>query len=148
MHKFRFLILSLLLALTFSLGACSKPEKKIGGHLEKMAEIMNDNASSPADGIDELREYLHKNLPEMAEQIGQLIVELEGMDDEAEIKERLKQIKENLDESMKTFEKASGEFMGKAMGDEKAQKKIAEIQEKWAPVMMGFGMIGAMMGGM
>jgi TolA-binding protein len=131
MHKFRFFILSLLLALSLSLGACSKPENKIGGHLEKMTEIMNDNASSPADGIDELREYLHSNLPDMAEQLGKLIVELEGMDDEAEIKERTKQMAENLKEPMQAFQKATDEFMKKAGSDEKAQKKLAEVTEKW-----------------
>lgn len=146
MHKFRFLILSLLLAFALTLGACGKPENKIGGHLEKMTEIMNDNMDSPADGINELRTYLHKNLPDMAEQVGKIVVELEGMEKEEDIKERLTQIKENTKESMKAFGEAANKFEEKVKGNPDAAKKLGELAEKWMP--LAEQVKGGMMGGM
>jgi TolA-binding protein len=148
LSRLRLIALTLLLTLALLLSACGKkPEDSLAKHLDAMSEIMEKNMDKPADGIDKLRSYLHDNLPDMAEQVGKMVVELEKMDKEADIKARAEEMNKSLKESGDKFEKQMKSFGEKAFSDADAQKKMAEIQKSWEPVMMMAGMAAMMMGG-
>jgi ElaB/YqjD/DUF883 family membrane-anchored ribosome-binding protein len=151
LHRLRLIALTLILALALALAACSKkPEATLAKHLDAIAEIMEKHADKPADGVDKLRAYLHDNLPEMAEQIGKMIVELEKINTEDAMKKRAEEYQAAIKPSIEKLQKQSIPFGGKVMSDEKASKKIAEIQANWQPVaenlagvLMMIGLAGA-----
>ena len=119
MKKQFFIVLLLALLIAPFLGGCSKPEDKIASHIEAMAEIMEDNADSPEDGVKKLESYLQDNGPTIARHVGEMIVELDKIDDDAEAKERLKEMKDTLETVSKKFEETSSKFQA-AVGKDKA----------------------------
>lgn len=137
------LVLSLVIfALVSLLAACGgKPEEKIADHIEEMSEICEDNMDSPEDGVKELRGYLHDNLPDMMEQVGEALVELDKIEDDGERKERLEEMTKALEEAVKNYGGKCESFAEKAMGDEGAMKEVMAIQKR-------FEMLGDLGGGM
>ena len=83
----------------------SSPESRLAGHIEDMAKIMEDNEDEPADGVEELHEYMQDNLPSMMEAMGKCMVEVDKIEDPEDRAERIEEIAEALEDPIKTFTK-------------------------------------------
>ena len=81
-------------ALLISTGCSKSQEDSLAGSMEKIAEIMTEGKEDPVEGVKELREYMHNNLPEMTKQVTSLLVELDKMDDAKARAERIKAVVE------------------------------------------------------
>ena len=126
------LILVAAIGLLFMVANCAKPEDKLADHADNINEIMEDNMDSPKDGVDDLRDYLRSNLPEMLELVGKLNAEFMEIDDDDERKERTEALAKLLEEKQKTLTETGMKFFGKVMEDEEAAKHVGEIAESYA----------------
>lgn len=140
-----FILVTAVLALAITTG-CGKAEDKLLDHSGEIAEIMEDNVDSPADGVEEIHEYVRKNLPDMMSQVGKLLVELDEIDDPKERSERAGEIVKKFTEKSKEWTEVSMKFAAAAAKDKAAAKYGEEWAEKWEKtagplrgLMMGLG---------
>jgi len=111
---------------------CKSPEEKLAANAEEIAEIMDEHKDSPADGVKALREYLQENLPDMAENVAQLWVDLDSAESTSERHERLDEIMETLTDGAEKLTKAGAAFGKAAMKDEGAAEEMEAIVEQYA----------------
>lgn len=141
----RIIIASVVAAIAITTG-CGSAEDKLLDHSGDLAEIMEDNVDSPADGIEEIHKYVRKNLPSMMEQVGKLLVELDEIDDPKARAERATEIAKKFAEKSKEYQETAAKFGAAMMKDKDAGKYAKEWAEKWEQtakplmgVMMGLG---------
>ena len=115
---------------TLLLVACGGKESSVADHIKAMDSIMTSNMDSPKDGVEELREYIHDNLPEMMEQMTELAVELQKIEDDGERKERAKEIIEALTGPITTMSATAEKFQAKAAGDKEAMELIGKMGKR------------------
>ena len=109
----------------------SSPEARLAGHIEDMAKIMEDNEDEPADGVEELHEYMQDNLPSMMEAVGQCMVDVDKIEDPEDRAERIEEIADELKDSYKDFAKAAEDFGEAIEDDDDAQEYAEEWAESW-----------------
>jgi len=117
-----------LMGLLVLASACGggKPEEQLAKHMNKIADIMENHTESPEDGVKELESYVQSNGPEMAEQMGKLIVEIDKMEDEEAMKTRIEEITKTLKEPMERMQKVGPSFEKAMKGDDAAKKYIED----------------------
>ena len=125
------LILIAAIGLLFMVTSCAKPEEKLADHASNINEIMEDNMDSPKDGVDDLRDYLRSNLPEMLELAGKLSSEFMAIEDEDGRKERTEEVQKMIEEQEKKLSETGMKFFGKVMEDKDAAKHVGEIAESY-----------------
>jgi len=113
----------------------SSPEDRIAGHLEDMTEIMEDHEDEPADGVEKLHEYIQDNLPSMMEAYGEIMVDLDKMDDPEDRAERIEDIAETLEDPVKDLLKAGEKFGEEAADDDDVMKYAEKWAEGWEETM-------------
>lgn len=138
-------VISLLLTgfLLASMAACSSgPEGEIADYIKEVAEIMKDNTESPKEGLEEIREYMHDNLPAIMEQVGVALVEIDECEDSEDRRERLEEMQEELAPAIHELEAAAGPFMRAVMASEEARQYLSEVQgsmEGMEDILEGLG---------
>ena len=128
----RLLFALALAGLVFGSG-CKSPEDRLAGHAEELTEIMEDHMDKPKEGIEELREYMQDNLPDIAEDMTQVLVDL----DEEEGDDRSKhadEVVETLEKPIEKLVKTAMEFAGKVDEDDDAKKELKEMQKGYSGV--------------
>ena len=124
-----------ILALALGTG-CKGPEDKLADHFEELTEIMEDHMDEPKEGVEELREYMRDNGPEMASLWAEMAVDLDKADGEDEKKERAEEMSEALAEPTKKLMEAGKKFGKKAMGDKDAMEIVEKAEKEWKPVAL------------
>jgi DNA repair ATPase RecN len=119
-----------------ALGGCSKPESKLVNHVEALDEILEDHEDEPKEGLIAVRKYLRKNLPTILELMGEIVVELDELEDADERKERLESFKETLEEPMKSLSKRIEKFVAAVARDQEAMEYLKEMSEQWQALQM------------
>ena len=110
---------------------CKSPEEKLAGHMEEMTEIMEDNKDEPQKGVEELREYLHDNLPEMAEASAELLVEIDKLESKSERKDRIEEAMEAVREPMAKMVSVGIPFLAEAAGDEDVEDYVKDMAKAY-----------------
>ena len=118
------------LSLLVSAG-CGKPEEKLAKHVESLGKIMEDNVSSPKDGVEKIRSYLRANLGDMLEAAGDFAADLDKIDDPAARATRAKEGVALLKTAVQAAMEPGQKFMAAAMENEEATKAVKEIVESW-----------------
>ena len=119
------------LVVLFSTGCAPKPEKALASYVDNITKILEKNEKDPADGLEKLHKYLRKNLPDMMEQVGVAIVELDKIEDSDDRKDRLEEMQDVLEDSMKDLEKAAEKFAEEAYDDKDAMEYLEEQGKTW-----------------
>ncbi len=136
--KTRLTLALMAFALILSTG-CSKPEEKLAKHTEKMGAIMEDNLESPKDGVEELHEYMRDNLPEMMSLVGEMMTELDQIEDGSERADRAKEMVTTLKEAAEAQKETGTKFAMAAMADKDVQEYVEKhggTYEKTAEALM------------
>ncbi len=110
---------------------CKKPEETLAGHLEKVVAIMDDNEDEPADGLDALREYVHENGPEMSRAWGELMVELDEIEDPGDRADRAMEILKVLKSPLRGLRKQADVFQRAVRKDDDASEQLEDLLEGW-----------------
>lgn len=119
-----------MLLLGATLAGCGGPEDQLAGHIERINDILEDNLNDPADGVEQVERYFLENLSDIAASASDLMVEVYGIEDEDEAKERLTEVKNTLEEAMDELKKTAQKFQVKARANEDARAAMARIQKR------------------
>lgn len=131
--------LLLLLAVALVTTACGKkPEEELATHLNAISDILEAKEDDPVAAFDELHGYLQKNLPVIARLYGELLVEIDEIEDKGERKERLEEMLDVLEAPAKRLQK-----VGTAMSEKNDKQlevlgKVMEIAARWEVVGEAF----------
>lgn len=120
----------LFLMLAWMVMACGKPEEELADHMQEMTAIMESHMDSPEAGVEELRGYLHENLPHMMHELGEMVVELDGIEDDAERKDRLEAMLEVLKGPGEELAEVAQSFSRKVREDEAAMKAVEGVMKR------------------
>ena len=86
---------------------------------------MEDNEDEPKEGVEELREYMQDNLPDMMAQVGEMIVEIDKLDPEDRA-ERVKEMKEALIPAFEAVAEAGAKFGKAAKKDDDTEEYVED----------------------
>ena len=126
------------------LGAgCKSPAERLASNAEDLNEILTEHEKSPDEGIEALLEYAHSNLPQMAEDITKILVELDQKDSSTARSEYLDKVLEELEEPAKALVKAGRAFVQAADKSEDTEKKLEELARAWGPAAELLKVLGA-----
>jgi hypothetical protein len=125
-----FTVCAVVVGLVFATG-CGKPEDKLAKHSEAMGKIMEDNLEEPKEGVEELHEYMRDNLPEMLELAGQMMVELDKIEDAKERAERAKEMAETMKSVIEKMQETGMKFGMAAATDKDSQEYGKKFMESW-----------------
>lgn len=123
-------ILILVGGLLGSLG-CKSPEERLAGYISETNDILSDHKKDPEAGLVELRKYLRKNLPDMAEVWGELVGELDGLSGEA-LRGRTAEIAKVLKTPLEDLVKASDDFEDAIDESEDARDWLNDLAADYA----------------
>jgi hypothetical protein len=132
------IIAGLCTALLTSTG-CKSQEDHLVGHIEEIAEIMTDGKEEPVEGVQDLRDYLHDNLPEISKQMMSLLMELDKMEDPKARAERIKEVIEAFKAPAAAVIAAGPGFMEAVAKSEAAQAESQKSVTSWAQTAMQLG---------
>ncbi len=128
----RIVVVALLSVLSLSATSCGGgSESEIADYLEEVTDIMDDNMDSPADGIEELVEYVRDVLPDAMAAIGRAMVELDEIEDNGDRRRRAREMLAELKGPMKDLKKVAEAFGKKAEKDEDAKKAIRDLEDRF-----------------
>lgn len=123
--------LGLVLALLCVSFGCKGPEDKLADHIEEMAEIMEEYEDEPEEGVAELREYIHDNLPDMASNWAEILVDIDKAETKSDKKKRVLEVVEALKEPMQLLTKHGIPFMAAAAGDDDVEDTVKDWAEDY-----------------
>ncbi len=116
---------------------CKSDVGKIADYYEEQAEIMEEYADDPLEGLKELHEHDMDNMPELLEAQANIRVELMGMDSKKDVKERSKEIFEDLEEAVERYQKARKKFRKAIREDKKTRRKAEELEKEFRENLEG-----------
>ena len=125
--------MAIVLGLVASAG-CKSPEEKLAAHIEEANDILEDNHKDPKAGLESLRTYLRKNLPDMAEAWGELIAELDGLSGK-ELEARTAEIAKVLKDPLEDLVKVTDEFEDVIDETEEARDWLNDLAMDYAKTM-------------
>jgi hypothetical protein len=76
------------------------PDARLAAHFDDICDIAEDHADDPSRGVDLLFEYLGDNSPDMMEDVGDLLVLIERIPDDARHDERAQEAAQRLREPL------------------------------------------------
>lgn len=127
-------LLCALLAVSISFGCGKSPAKTLKGQIEDLTEIFEDNEDDPVEGIEELRSYMHDNLPDAMEAVGIALQQIVECDDDDCREELAEDWQEDLEEVLEDFQSAAQAFAEAVEDDDDAEEAMEEIAERYEAV--------------
>jgi len=124
-------IAALGLALVFS--GCKSPEEKMIAHYEEMTEILKGDGEK-LEILQEIHEYQQDNGAEMAMLDHELTVELQGIEDKGERKDRWEEHAEALYEAEKDFSEEFDDFIKDASEEDDVQDWCKDYNKAWEKI--------------
>ena len=126
-----------LLALAWAVmmvSGCKSPEEKLIAHYENMTEILKE-ADDPVEGLEDYNDYLLDNQGEISALNHELTVELEGIEDKGDRKDRWEEHSKDLKKAMDDFEEAEKDFIKDEVCDSSdARKWCKEYNKGWEKI--------------
>ena len=137
--------LALLLLLLLTSVGCGKPEAKLADHVTEMASILDSNADKPKAGAEALRDYLRKNLPDMLKLVGEMVAELDKIEDPSERAKRANEMMTAVQAAVVGAQAKALVFAAKAKDDEETKKYVMGIAESYEKMASEIGDAGSML---
>ena len=128
-HRRVMLLLSLVGLL--NAGCTHDPVESLVEHAEAIDDILADHIDSPKRGATEVRAYYRAHLPNMLENAGHLLVELDGIEDPEARQKRAQKMLEALLLGIADAMPHAGEFRQALQRDSNAQAMLKEIGSGW-----------------
>lgn len=119
------------------------PDDKLAGHLDAMCTIARLGIDSPDDGVRNLFAYFGENSPAMLHTFGQLLVEIERIDDDARHDARARQAHQRLRARLVACNQTWQRFGEAIERDEKASRRLERGLDRFGrtiEIIFGQGM--------
>lgn len=111
--------------------AGSAPDDKLADHLDAMCRIAEKGAKSPDDGVQRLFGYFGENGPTMLHQLGDLLVTIERIDDDARHDQRARVARDRLRARVISCAATWERFSEAIERDERARRRFERGMERF-----------------
>jgi hypothetical protein len=126
-----------LLALAWAVmmvSGCKSPEEKLIAHYENMTEILEE-ADEPVEGLEDFNDYMLSNGGEIFALQHEVAVELEGIEDKGDRKDRWEEHSKDLQSAKKDYREAKDDFIkDEVCDDSDARKWCKEYNKGWEKI--------------
>jgi hypothetical protein len=102
----------------------SAPDERIAQRMEMICEIADSNVRSPSRGVDALFGFFGARSPELFRDFGDLLVEIERIDNDAKHDARARTARERMRKPLEACQSSLIRFGQAIEGDRKASEKL------------------------